>query len=287
MHFGHVLTAMVTPFDTQGEINFDCLTLLIEHLLENGTEGLVITGTTGESAVLSEAEMEMVFHYVVKKVNKRVHVLAGTGSNNTAQSIALTKRAQQCGVDGMMLVAPYYNRPNQAGMHAHFKHIAEATTLPVMLYNIPGRCGVHLEASTIISLSKINNIIAVKEASGDLNQVSEIVRDTADDFYVYSGDDSMTLPMMSVGAVGVVSVASHVIGNEMKEMVHAFLQGNITKARAIHLQQLSVMNGLFMAPSPAPVKNALRLKGLDVGSVRAPLVDLTKEELHLLKQIIL
>lgn len=286
MHFGHVLTAMVTPFNSGGQIDFDKMTSLIEHLLANGTEGLVVTGTTGESAVLSIEEMTMVYAHVVSVVNKRVPVLAGTGTNDTRESITMTKVAEEHGVDGIMLVTPYYNRPNQAGLYEHFKAIAQMTTLPIMLYNIPSRCSVHMEAETIIHLSEIDNIVAVKEASGDLDQVATIIRKTAADFYVYSGDDSMALPMMAIGAVGIVSVASHIIGNEINEMITTFLHGNTKQATAIHLENFPIMRGLFLAPSPAPVKAALKIKGIDVGSVRPPLVDLTKSELSTLKRIV-
>ncbi|MBO1003132.1 4-hydroxy-tetrahydrodipicolinate synthase [Pseudogracilibacillus auburnensis] len=286
MHFGHVLTAMVTPFDAYDQIDLNKMTKLIEHLLNNGTEGLVITGTTGESPVLSLEETEMVYDHVVTVVNNRVPVLAGTGTNDTKKTIMLTRIAENYGVDGIMLVAPYYNRPNQAGLYEHFKQIAQATTLPIMLYNIPGRCSVHVNAETIIRLSEIDNIIAVKEACGNLDQVATIISQTRPDFYVYSGDDSLTLPMLAIGSIGIVSVASHIIGNEINEMVTAFLEGNTKKATALHLKNFPIMTGLFMAPSPAPVKAALKLKGIDVGSVRLPLVDLSEAELVKLKQII-
>ena len=287
MHFGHVLTAMITPFDSDNQVDIPTMTVLIEHLLANGTEGLVITGTTGESATLSQNEMEQIYRHVVAVVNKRVPVLAGTGTNNTNSTINLTKIAAESGVDGIMLVAPYYNRPNQAGLYEHFKLVAESTNLPIMLYNIPGRCSVHIEADTIIKLSELENIVAVKEASGNLEQVSQIITETNDDFHVYSGDDSMTLPIMAVGGTGIVSVASHIIGNEMKEMVHAFLLGETHKAAHIHRELLPIMKGLFMAPSPAPLKEALKLKGLDVGSVRLPLVGLSEEERSRLKPLIM
>ncbi len=287
MHFGHVLTAMITPFDSDNQVDFPTMTVLIEHLLTNGTEGLVITGTTGESATLSQTEMEQIYRHVVAVVNKRVPVLAGTGTNDTNNTINLTKIAAESGVDGIMLVAPYYNRPNQTGLYEHFKLVAESTNLPIMLYNIPGRCSVHIEADTIIKLSELENIVAVKEASGNLEQVSQIITETNDDFHVYSGDDSMTLPIMAVGGTGIVSVASHIIGNEMKEMVHAFLLGETQKAAHIHRELLPIMKGLFMAPSPAPLKEALKLKGLDVGSVRLPLVGLSEEERSRLKTLII
>lgn len=287
MHFGHVLTAMVTPFDAYNKVDFNTMTSLIEHLLENGTQGFVITGTTGESATLSLKEMEQIYDHVVNVVNKRVPVLAGTGTNDTNSSIHLTNIAKETGVDGIMLVAPYYNRPNQSGLYEHFKTIAHSTELPIMLYNIPGRTNVHIAAETIIQLSKLDNIVAVKEASGDLDQVATVIRNTKQDFYVYSGDDSMTLPIMAIGGTGVVSVAAHIIGNEMNEMVKAFLAGKVTEASKIHRELLPIMNGLFMTPSPAPLKAALSIKGIDVGSVRLPLVDLTEEEKFLLKKIIL
>lgn len=287
MHFGHVLTAMITPFDNDNQVDFPKMTELIEHLLKNGTEGLVITGTTGESATLSRNEMGQIYRHVVAVVNKRVPILAGTGTNDTKSSIDLTKLAADSGVDGIMLVAPYYNRPNQAGLYEHFRVIAESTNLPIMLYNIPGRCSVHIEADTIIKLSELENIVAVKEASGNLEQISEIITETKVDFHVYSGDDSMTLPIMSVGGTGIVSVASHIIGKEMNEMVHAFLLGETIKAARIHRELLPIMKGLFMAPSPAPLKEALKIKGLDVGSVRLPLVGLSEEEKSILKTLIM
>lgn len=286
LNFGRILTAMITPFNEEGQVDYERMTELINHLIENNTDGLVVTGTTGESVVLSEEETEAIYEHVVRIVDKRIPVLAGTGSNDTKKTIALTKKATAYGVDGIMLVSPYYNRPNQAGLYEHFKAVANETELPVMLYNIPGRTGVHIDAETIIRLAEIENIVAVKEASGDLEQVAEIIANTDDNFTVYSGDDSMTLPMMAIGARGVVSVASHIIGNEMKAMIDNFLQGEIDKAAQLHRKLLPIMNGLFMTPSPAPLKAALRLKGLDVGSVRLPLVDLTEEELKTLKQIL-
>src|SRR5690625_3924557 len=251
MHFGHVLTALVSPFDEEGNINFPSLTELIERLIHHGTEGFIITGTTGESPVLSLQEMEDIYKHVVSIVNKRVPVLAGTGMNDTKKTIQLTKMAEEQNVDGIMLVSPYYNRPNQLGLYEHFVAVANETTLPIMLYNIPGRCGVLIEAETIIELSKVNNIVAVKEASGNLELATTVIANTADNFYLYSGDDSMTLPMMAIGATGVVSVASHIIGTEMNKMVHSFLQGKISDAAEIHRNMLPVMKGLFMAPSPA------------------------------------
>ncbi|MGG4169837.1 4-hydroxy-tetrahydrodipicolinate synthase [Rossellomorea vietnamensis] len=278
MNFGRVSTAMVTPFDRKGNIDFTKTTQLIHYLIENGSDSLVVAGTTGESPTLTKEEKIALFRHVVKVVNGRIPVIAGTGSNNTHASIELTKKAEEAGVDAIMLVAPYYNKPSQEGMYQHFKMIAESTSLPVMLYNIPGRSSVNVSPETIIRLSKIGNIVAVKEASGDLASMTEIISHTTDDFMLYSGDDGLTLPVLSIGGAGIVSVASHVIGNEMKEMVTSFLGGNIIHAAQQHQKLLPIMNGLFTSPNPTPVKTALQMKGLDVGSVRLPLIPLTEVE---------
>ncbi|WP_419157271.1 4-hydroxy-tetrahydrodipicolinate synthase [Rossellomorea sp. BNER] len=278
MRFGRVSTAMVTPFDHKGNIDFQKTTQLVEFLINNGTDSLVVAGTTGESPTLSSEEKLALFRQVVKAVDGRIPVIAGTGSNNTYASIELTKKAEQTGVDAIMVVAPYYNKPSQRGMYEHFKSIAAATSLPVMLYNVPGRTAVNISADTIIELSKIDNIVAVKEASGDLDAITEIISNTDEDFLLYSGDDALTLPILSVGGVGIVSVASHVVGNEIQEMVKAFLEGELTKAAKLHQSLLPLMKGLFSAPSPTPVKTALQMNGFDVGSVRLPLIPLTEEE---------
>lgn len=278
MHFGRVSTAMVTPFDNKGNIDFPKTTLLVNYLIENGSDSLVIGGTTGESPTLSQEEKLALFRHVVKAVNGRVPVVAGTGSNNTYASVEFTKKAVETGIDAIMVVVPYYNKPSQEGMYQHFKTIAEATELPVMLYNVPGRAVAKISPETVIRLSEISNITAVKEASGDLDAMTEIIANTPDDFLLYSGDDGLTLPILSIGGTGVVSVASHVIGNEMQEMIKVFLEGSVREASKLHGRLLPVMNGLFAAPSPAPVKTALQLRGMDVGSVRLPLIPLTEEE---------
>lgn len=287
VHFGRVSTAMVTPFDKKGHIDFAKTTQLVNYLIENGTDSLVVAGTTGESPTLSKEEKLALFNHVVKVVNKRIPVIAGTGSNNTYASVELTKRAEQLGVDGIMVVAPYYNKPNQEGLYQHFKTVAESTSLPVMVYNIPGRASVNILPETIIKLSKIPNVVAVKEASGDLNAMTQIISNTSDDFHLYSGDDGLALPVLAIGGVGVVSVASHVIGNEMQEMVKAFFQGENAKAAKLHQELLPLMQGLFAAPSPAPVKTALQMRGLDVGALRLPLVPLTEQERAALSKLLL
>jgi 4-hydroxy-tetrahydrodipicolinate synthase len=284
--FGRVATAMVTPFDKKGHVDFAKTTKLVNYLIDNGTDSLVVAGTTGESPTLSKEEKLALFEHVVKVVEKRIPVIAGTGSNNTYASIELTKKAEQLGVDGIMVVGPYYNKPNQEGLYQHFKAIAESTKLPVMIYNIPGRSAVNIHPDTIIELAQIPNIAAVKEASGDLGAMAKIIANTPEDFILYSGDDSMALPVLAIGGAGVISVASHVIGNELQEMVQAFLNGETDKAAKIHQEYLPIMQGLFAAPNPVPVKTALQLKGLDVGSVRLPLVPLTEQERNTLRNLL-
>lgn len=278
MVFGRLATAMVTPFDSKGNVDFQKTTTLVNYLINNGTNSLVVCGTTGESPTLSTEEKIALLQHVVKVVDKRIPVIMGTGSNNTYASIELTKKAEQNGADAIMLVAPYYNRTNQEGLYQHFKAIAECTTLPVMLYNIPSRASVNIAPETVIRLSKVPNIVAVKEASGDLNAMTKIIAETDDDFVLYSGDDGITLPVLSIGGVGVVSVASHVIGNEMQHMIDAFLTGNLSEAAKLHQKLLPIIKGLFAAPSPAPVKTALQIMGMDVGSVRLPMVPLNEQE---------
>ena len=278
MNFGRLLTAMVTPFDEQGEIDYSRTSALIEHLIATGTDGLVVAGTTGESPTLTSKEKVDLFNVVVKEVDGRIPVLAGTGSNNTKETIELTKEAEQVGVDGIMLVTPYYNKPSQQGLYEHFSQIAASTALPIMLYNIPGRTSVNMTPETIIRLAEIENIVSVKEASGDLDAAAEIIQKTADDFSVYSGDDGMTVPMLAIGGMGVVSVAAHVIGNEMRSMINSFLAGENEQAAKQHRRILPVIDVLFQAPSPAPVKSALNEAGIEVGGVRLPLVELTVDE---------
>lgn len=284
MNFGQVITAMVTPFDATGDIDFQATKTLVEYLIANGSDGLVVAGTTGESPTLSAEEKVELFKFVVATVNGRISVIAGTGSNNTRASIALTKQAEEAGVDGIMLVAPYYNKPSQEGMFQHFQAIAGATSLPVMLYNIPGRSVVNMSADLIIRLSEIDNIVSVKEASGDLEAMAAIIEGTPDSFSVYSGDDGLTLPILAIGGQGIVSVASHIIGNEMQEMISSFKQGEITAAASTHRQLLPVMKALFAAPNPTPVKTALNLTGVQVGGVRLPMIPLTDEQTEALKQ---
>lgn len=278
MELGRIATAMVTPFSKAGTIDYEKTATLIEHLIENGTDSLVVSGTTGESPTLTWEEIEELVTFTVKQVNGRIPVIAGTGSNCTQTSIDATKRVEKCGVDGVMLVTPYYNKPDQKGMYTHFSTIAKETTLPILLYNIPGRSVVNMLPETTIALSKIDNIVAVKEASGDLEQMAAIIEGTDDDFKVYSGDDGLTLPLLSIGGDGVVSVASHIVGNEMQQMIQAYVEGRGKEAAKMHRKLLPVFNALFSAPNPVPLKYALKDMGIDAGEVRLPLVALDDTE---------
>ncbi|MEK5071008.1 4-hydroxy-tetrahydrodipicolinate synthase [Sporosarcina sp. FSL K6-1508] len=284
MNFGQVVTAMVTPFNEHGDIDFEATRNLIEHLIANGTDSLVVSGTTGESPTLTNTEKVQLFKFVVKVVNGRVPVIAGTGSNNTRESVELTMLAEDVGVDGVMLVVPYYNKPCQEGMFQHFQTIAAATSLPVMLYNVPGRTLVNIAVDTVVRLAAIPNIVAVKEASGNLDAIAEIIEQTPTGFSLYSGDDGLTIPVLSIGGVGVVSVASHIVGNEMQTMIQNFKMGNVKEAASDHRKLLPLMNALFAAPNPSPLKAALNLRGIQVGSVRLPMIPLNDEQLHSLQR---
>lgn len=278
MNFGQMITAMVTPFNDDMEVDFERTEQLIEHLIRTGSDAIVISGTTGEAPTLSIDEKNALFRFCVNTVDGRIPVIAGTGTNSTAMALELTKMAEIAGADGVMLMAPYYNKPNQQGMYEHFKAIATSTTLPVMLYNVPGRTGVNLLPETTIRLSRIPNIVSVKEASGDLDAISRIIEETSEEFSVYSGDDSLTLPAMSVGANGIVSVSSHVVGDEMKQMIECFQEGKHKEAAAIHRHLVPIMSSMFITSSPAPVKAALEMIGVSTGSVRLPIVPVDDEE---------
>lgn len=286
MNFGQILTAMVTPFDKDGEIDFNAARILINYLIENGTDGLVVCGTTGESPTLTTDEKVMLYQFVVEVVAGRIPVIAGTGSNNTRASISLTKLAEEAGVDGILLVAPYYNKPSQEGLYQHFKAIAESTSLPIMLYNVPGRSIVNISVETVVRLSQIHNIVAIKEASGNLDDMAQIISQTPDDFTLYSGDDGLTLPVLAIGGAGVVSVASHIIGNEMQQMINHFKNGALQEAASEHRTLIPIMKALFAAPSPAPVKAALNMCGIQVGELRLPLISLNEEEKKTLQNVL-
>ncbi|MFD2613061.1 4-hydroxy-tetrahydrodipicolinate synthase [Paenibacillus gansuensis] len=279
MEFGRLITAMVTPFDQDLQIDWAAAGKLIDYLIdEQKTDSIIVSGTTGESPTLSEDEKLHLFEFSVKHAAGRCKVIAGTGSNDTSHTISLTQKAEALGVDGILLVTPYYNKPSQEGLYQHYKAVAASTSLPIMLYNVPGRTGVNLLPETTARLSSIPNITSTKEAIGDLDQITKLLTIVDQDFIVYCGDDSLTLPMMSIGAHGIVSVASHVVGSSMKEMMEAHLSGDTGTAAKLHRQLLPVFKGLFEFPSPAPVKCALKLKGLETGGVRLPLLSANEQQ---------
>ena len=288
--FGRLITAMVTPFDANGEINWDETARLIDYLIvDQKSDSLVVAGTTGESPTLSEEEKLRLFQFVVEHSAGRSKIIAGTGSNDTAHSIELTRKAEQCGVDGILLVAPYYNKPNQEGLYRHFKAIAESTSLPVMLYNVPGRTGISISAGTTLRLADLPNIVATKECAS-LDQVTQIIAGAPENFIVYSGDDSAALPALSVGAYGIVSVASHIAGSTMKDMIDAYLNGNVQEAAGLHQKLFPLFKGLFECPEPLPnpsaVKFALAERGYQVGGVRLPLIQPSENEASYIRKVL-
>lgn len=284
--FGRVLTAMITPFDAEGRVNYPLAESLANHLADHGTDTLVLCGTTGESPTLSWEEEYELFHVVKAAVAGKAKVMAGTGSNSTQEAIQATRKAEALGLDGTLQVVPYYNKPPQEGMYRHFKAIAQACPdLPMMLYNIPGRTGSNLLPETVVRLSQVPGIVAIKEASGSLDQASEIRRLASSEFAVYAGDDALTLPMLSVGGAGIVSVASHLVGDDLQTMIRAFESGQVAEAREIHLRLQPLFKTLFIMTNPVPVKAALRLQGWDVGTVRSPLVDVSEEVTEALKAV--
>ena len=272
MHaFPTLMTAMATPFDADGGLDLDGVQSLASHLVDHGSQGLVVAGTTGESPTLSHDETLETFRAVVEAVGERVTVVAGTGKNDTAATIQLTQHAEKVGVDAIMLVTPYYSRPSQAGLDRHFRACAAATDLPVLLYNIPSRTACEIEPETLIGLADdIDNIMGVKDAVGDLVKTSWVVSHAPDDFGVYSGDDANCLPLLAVGGVGLVSVAAHLVGEQLAEMIGVF-ETDPAVARSIHLRCLPLFRALFAEPSPGPLKAGLKVLGLPGGEVRLPL----------------
>ena len=271
---GRMFTAMVTPFDENLEVDYAKAAQLAQFLLAHGNDGIVVNGTTGESPTLSDEEKIKLFRTVKEAVGDKGTVIAGCGSNNTRHSIELTKEAEKCGVDAIMLVAPYYNKPSQEGLYQHFKAIAESTSLPIILYNIPGRCGINIFPETVVRLANdVKNIVAVKEASGILDQVSRLRAMCPEDFAIYSGDDSLTLPILAVGGAGVISVVAHVVGDDMRQMVDAYFAGNVAAAQKLHVKLYDVFKTMFITSNPVPIKYALKRLGMDMGGVRQPLYE--------------
>jgi 4-hydroxy-tetrahydrodipicolinate synthase len=276
--FGRLSTAMATPFTTEGAIDWPQLEKLIEHLLNTGSDSIVVSGTTAESPTLTNEEKLDLFRFAVKQVAGRAKVIAGTGSNDTKSSSALSQEAEKLGVDGLMLVAPYYNKPSQEALYQHFRTIIESVSLPVMLYNVPGRTSVNVAPQTFVRLSELEQVVAIKEASGDLDQITALIRQLPERVAVYSGDDALTLPILAVGGAGVVSVASHILGQPIKKMINAYLDGEVKRANELNQQLYPAFKGLFLTSSPVPLKYALSKLGLAQPTVRLPLVELTEEE---------
>ena len=277
-NFGRLLTAMVTPFSEDGSVNYAVAEELAAHLVSQGSDGLVVCGTTGESPTLSWEEEYQLFQVVQKAVGGKAKVIAGTGSNSTAEAIAATQKAAKLGLDGSLQVVPYYNKPPQSGLYEHFRAIASACPqLPIMLYNIPGRTGRNLQPETVVKLAEIDNIVAIKEARGNLEQAYAIRRLTSSSFAIYSGDDLLTLPLLAVGGSGVVSVASHLVGSQIQQMIQAFENGNPTVAREINLKLFPLFKVLFCTTNPIPIKAALKLQGWKVGGLRPPLCNLSPD----------
>ena len=286
-NFGRVITAMVTPFTEDGRVDYDVAEKLAVHLLENGTDSIVVCGTTGESPTLTWQEEHDLFKVVKSAVGDKGKVIGGTGSNSTTEAIEATQKAANLGLDGSLQVVPYYNKPPQAGLYHHFRAIAKACPdLPIMLYNVPGRTSCNLAPETVANLAQIENIVAIKEASGSLDQVNQVKLLAPPDFAIYSGEDNLTLPILAVGGLGVVSVASHLVGQQLQTMIQAFNSGEVAKARDIHYQLLPLFKILFCTTNPIPVKAALALQGWSVGGLRPPLSNLSSDLQSNLEQLL-
>ena len=270
---GRLLTAMVTPFDAKGAVDYQQAVTLARSLLGSGSDGLVVSGTTGEAPTLSFEEKLRLFTEIKSAVANHGTVVAGTGNYSTKESQQLTKEAEKIGVDACLLIVPYYNRPTQQGLLEHFKAIAQTTSLPCILYNVPSRTVTNIAADTVIKLSQIDNIVGIKEASGNLGQIAKIIQGAKGDFLVYSGNDSDTLPILALGGYGVVSVASHLVGMQIKDMMEKFLNGKAQEAASIHRHLLPLINSLFAIANPMPIKWALNYLGFPVGKPRLPLME--------------
>lgn len=285
--FGKLMTAMVTPFKADLSVDYEMAARLANYLADNGSDAVIVHGTTGESPTLTHEEEYELYRVVKKAVGSRIKVIAGTGSNSTATTVKSTKEAEKIGCDGVLVVVPYYNKPSQEGMYQHFKAVAESTRLPIIIYNIPGRCVVNMLPETVARVAKdFPNVIGLKDASGSVEQTKKTAELAPPGFTIWSGDDSMALPMMKVGAVGVISVASHIAGKEIAAMVAAYHAGEIKKAEALHNRLLPLFNVLFITANPTPVKAALAMTGLPVGIPRLPLIEATDDEKARIRKVL-
>ena len=277
--------AIVTPMTADGEVNYEVLGEMLEAQIAGGTDAIIICGTTGESATLSEEEHSAVIRYAIKKVNKRIPVIAGTGSNCTATAIKLSKEAEKDGADGLLLVTPYYNKATQKGLIAHYTAIAKAVSLPIILYNVPSRTGCNLQPETIAALVKnVKNIVGVKEASGNISRIAKVKLLCGDDIDLYSGNDDQVVPILSLGGIGVISVLSNVAPKETHNMVMDYLNGDVDKARQMQLKAIPLIDALFSEVNPIPVKKALNLMGWEAGPLRAPLTEMEASHAEVLKK---
>ncbi|MSQ61375.1 MAG: 4-hydroxy-tetrahydrodipicolinate synthase [Dehalococcoidia bacterium] len=270
--FGRLLTAMATPMDSSGAIDYAQAKRLARALVASGSEGLVISGTTGEAPTLTQEEKLRLFAAVKDEVGGQAAVIAGTGNYSTAETVEFTREAERLGVDGALVITPYYNKPSQAGLLAHFTRIAESTALPLILYNVPSRTALNMTADTQIALSRLPNIVGTKDASGMLDQIARIIEESEHGFSVWSGDDEATLPILAIGGWGVISVASHLVGLQIRTMIERFVAGDTAEAARIHRRLLPLVKALFITTSPVPLKHALNHMGFAVGATRLPLV---------------
>ena len=272
-YFGRLLTAMVTPFNADGSVNYEKAADLAEWLINNGSDGLVVAGSTGEAATMSTEEKLELFRVVVNRINKRVPIVAGTGCNNTAESVKMTKMAEAMGVDGALVVGPYYNKPTQEGFYQHFAAVAQNTKLPVIVYNVPGRTASNIAPATVARLAAdFENIVAIKEAAGNVMQVAELYAALPEDFTIYSGDDGLILPFMSVGATGLISVLSNIGGGILQDVMQAYAEGRTRDAAALNAKMVPLANAMFIETNPIPVKAAVTLvSGIEAGDPRLPL----------------
>jgi 4-hydroxy-tetrahydrodipicolinate synthase len=281
---GRLLTAMVTPFDEKGAVNYEQAKKLALALINSGSDGVVVAATTGESPTLVREEETRLFNEVKAALGGRGTIIAYTGSNSTAEAVAATMAAEKIGVDGCLSVVPYYNKPTQEGIYQHFKTIAESTSLPIIMYNIPGRVVIKMTAETIVRLSRIDNIVGVKEASGDMGLVAQTLDNAGEDFLIWSGNDNDTFHIMALGGYGTIGVATHLAGKQIKQMMEAILNSKIAEAAAIHRHLLPLVDALFIEPNPAPVKYALNHLGFNVGKPRLPLVEVSEKSAAIIKE---
>jgi 4-hydroxy-tetrahydrodipicolinate synthase len=284
MLFKGSAVAIVTPFTEDGKVNFNKFGELLEFQIANGTDAVVVCGTTGEATTMTTEEQLDLVKYAVEKVNKRIPVIAGTGSNNTMHSVFMSQECEKLGVDGLLVITPYYNKANKAGLKRHFETIAASVKLPIILYNVPGRTCVNISPSLVAELAKIDNIVAVKEASGDLGQVAEIASLVPEDFAIYSGNDDTIVPLLSVGGHGVISVLANICPQETHDMVTKFIEGDVQGAKELQLKLDALIASLFIEVNPVPVKTALNLIGYEVGDFRLPLAEMEDKNLDVLRQ---